>query len=325
MRAILHRLRWQTVKILFCGELDDDEVTLWLGELARAWPQGEWLRPDAARESAHLVRAAVVARPPPGSLKGFPNLALIQSLWAGVDSLLADPTLPADVPLARMVDPAMNVAMAETALWATLSLQRDCFRYAQQQQARRWQAWPQRRADEWRVGVLGLGEMGLTVASRLHANGFDVMGWARRPRSLPRGVTGFFGAEALPRMASRCDMLINLLPLTDQTRGLLAQPLFQAMQRGARLVNLGRGAHLNEADLLAALDTGQLSHAVLDVFAVEPLPAAHAFWARPDITILPHAAAATDPRSAAAVVAANLDALLEGRALAHLVERARGY
>lgn len=313
------------MKILLCGEFDTIEAQSWSRVLATAYPGGHWLDLATARAQPERVRAAVVANPPRGSLQGWPNLGLIQSLWAGVDRLLDDPTLPADVPLARMVDPWMAAAMAETALWATLALQRDFFVYARQQGQALWQAHPQRRAPGWRVTVLGLGEMGRTVAMALARQGFEVSAWAARPRAAPPGVRALFGDAALAARLPASDVLINLLPLTPATRGLLDARLFARLPAGAGLVNLARGAHVVDADLLAALDAGQLAHAVLDVFTTEPLPPAHRYWSHPRVTLLPHVAAATDRPGAAAVVAANLQALADGRPLAHLVDRRRGY
>lgn len=299
------------MSVYLCGELDAAERAAWLARLREALP-GERIADAVAGPDRAAVDVAVVANPPPGSLQGLPGLRLIQSLWAGVDRLLADPTLPPGVPVARMVDPAMNAAMAETALWAVLALQRGFFAYARQQLERRWQVLPQRRADEWRVTVLGRGQMGGTVATRLAAQGHPVRAWHRE-------------AGPLAAALADADVVLNLLPLTPATRGLLDAAAFAAMKPGAALVNLARGAHLVESDLLAALDAGQVSHAVLDVFAQEPLPAGHAFWAHPRVTVLPHAAAQTDPRSAAAVVAANVQALRAGRPIAHRVDRSRGY
>ena len=311
--------------ILLSGAFGAREREAWRQMLAAAFPAGPWLDDAQATAAPNSVRAAVVANPAPGALQGLPTLGLIQSLWAGVEGLLADPTLPPGVPLARMVDPRMNVAMAETALWAVLSLQRDLFTYADQQRRRLWRQHPQRRADETRVRVLGLGQMGCAVALALRRQGFDVAGWAATPRTLPEGLAGHFGDAALPEVLAEADILVNLLPLTPATRGLLCAPRFDALPPGAALVNLARGAHVVDADLLVALDSGRLRHAVLDVFASEPLPSAHAYWTHPRVTVLPHVAAATDPRSAAAVVAANLQALADGRPLAHRVDRVRGY
>jgi glyoxylate/hydroxypyruvate reductase A len=290
-------------------------------------PNARWLGRDEALAVADTVQVAVVANPPPGSLQGLPKLRLIQSLWAGVDRLLRDPTLPKGVPIARMVDPAMNASMAETALWATLSLHRRYFAYAQSQRQGLWQPRPQRRADSMAVLVLGLGQMGLTAARRIAQQGYRVSGWSLRARAQGEldGIDAHAGEAALPALLARSDVVINLLPLTPATAGLLDARFFAQMPRGAGLANLARGAHVVDADLLAALDLGHLAHAVLDVFHTEPLPADHAYWSHPQVTLLPHVAAQTDPASASQVVAANVQALFEGRPLAHLVQVERGY
>lgn len=288
------------MKVRLAGEID----ARWRHELAAALPEAHWCDDGDAE-------LAVVANPPPGALAGMPSLALVHSLWAGVDRLLADATLPPDVPVARMVDPAMNAAMAETATWAVLALHRGFFAYAARQREGRWQPHAQRRADEVAVLVLGRGEMGGSVGARLAALGYRVEYWYR-------------GRELAPLLGA-ADIVVNLLPLTPATRDLIDARFLAALPAGASLVNLGRGAHVVEADLLAALDDGRLRHAVLDVFCHEPLPPGHAFWAHPRVTVLPHAAAATDPRSASAVVAANLRAWRDGRPVAHLVDRGRGY
>jgi glyoxylate/hydroxypyruvate reductase len=298
------------MKVLLCGDFDAAEHTQWLNALQAAMPEAQWLDADAARTDPGAVQAAVVANPPPGSLQGLPALRLIQSLWAGVDRLLADTTLPAGVPVARMVDPAMNAAMAETVLWAVLALHRGFFAYQQRQREGVWRAHAQRRADEIGVLVLGQGEMGRTAAERLRAQGYRVTGWRRDGTPL---------APLLPT----AHVVVNLLPLTPDTRGLLDAGFFAALPRGAGIVNVARGAHVVDADLLAALDSGHLRHAVLDVFHTEPLPVHHPYWQHPRVTMLPHAAAATDARSAAAVAVANLRALQGGAPLRHLVERGR--
>ena len=307
------------MQLLLAGDLEPAELRRWQAVLATAvgaaLPAARWCTRadiDAGRVDAAAVQAAVVANPPPGSLRGLPCLQLIQSLWAGVDRLLADPTLPADVPIARMVDPAMSAAMAETALWAVLALHRGFFAYQQRQRDGVWRQHRQRRADEVRVLVLGQGAMGTAVGARLAAQGYVVEGWRRD------------GTPLAPRLAA-AEIVINLLPLTPATRGLLDAAFFAALPEGASVVNLARGAHVVDADLLAALERGHVRHAVLDVFHAEPLPAAHPYWTHPRVTLLPHAAALTDERSAAAVVAANLRALREGAPLAHLVRRDRQY
>ena len=275
-------------------------------------PEAHWLDLPAARTAPARVQAAVVANPAPGSLQGLPALRLIQSLWAGVDRLLADTTLPASVPVARMVDPAMNAAMAETALWAVLSLHRGFFAYAQRQRRCEWHVHAQRRADEVRVLVLGQGQMGRAATERIAQQGYTLNTWRR-------------DGSALPPLLAQADIVINLLPLTDDTRGLLDAEFFASLPPDANVVNLARGAHVVDADLLAALDSGHLRHAVLDVFHIEPLPSQHPYWLHPRVTLLPHAAAGTDARSAAPVVVANLRACRDGGQIQNLVARSLGY
>ncbi|MCX2863985.1 glyoxylate/hydroxypyruvate reductase A [Paucibacter sp. PLA-PC-4] len=307
------------MSVLLIGSWDDSEREQWLALLQEALPDEAW------RLAPHEdVEIAIVANPPSGSLQGLPMLGLIQSLWAGVDRLLQDPTLPEGVPLARMVDPAMNEAMAQTALWAVLGLHRRFFEVQAQQREGLWRQPEQRRAAEWRVLVLGLGELGGRVARTLQAQGYAVAGYSTRPLELP-GITGVHGDEALTAELGRADTVVNLLPLTPTTRGFFDAARLAQFKPEASLVNLARGAHVVEADLLAALDGGRLRHAVLDVFQVEPLPADHAFWRHPRVTVLPHTAAQTDARSAVAVVAANVRAWRAGAPLAHRVERRRGY
>ncbi len=328
--------------IYLCGDFDFDEAAQWAQALRRALPDEQWLTTldDADRAT---VDVAVVANPPPGSLQGLPRLRLIQSLWAGVDRLLGDASLPADVPLARMVDPAMSTAMAESVQWAVTALQRDFFTYARQQRAGVWRPHPQRRADEWPVLVLGAGEMGGAVARRLAANGHPVLAWRRggsshgsaampAPAPAPAPVHGqaiavqaISGDAALATAWAQARVVVNLLPLTAETRGFFNAARLAQMAPGTHLVNFARGAHLVDGDALAALAEGRLGELVLDVFATEPLPASHPFWSHPRVTVLPHVAAQTDVRSAAAVVAANVQRLRRGEPLLHRVERARGY
>ncbi|MEO5697273.1 MAG: glyoxylate/hydroxypyruvate reductase A, partial [Burkholderiaceae bacterium] len=227
-------------------------------------------------------------------------------------------------PLARMVDPSMNAAMAQTALWAVLGLQRRFFEYAAQQRAAVWRQHDASRPDELTVAVLGLGQMGRAVAKALASQGYRVLGWSRTATAVD-GVEVHAGADALPRVLARAAIAINLLPLTPATNALFDADMLARMPPGASLVNLARGAHVVEADLLAALDCGHLNHAVLDVFATEPLPPVHQFWSHPAVTVLPHVAAPTDPRSASLIAARNVQAWREGRPPEHLVDRSRGY
>ena len=309
--------------ILVAADFNDDEWAAWSPALEAALP-GEKLVRGGTVEQRSAVDVALVANPPIGALQGLPQLRFIQSLWAGVDRLLLDASVPVQVPLARMVDPAMNTAMAETALWAVIGLHRRFFLYANQQRAAQWQQHAQLRASEVSVGVLGLGQMGRAVAQTLARHGYRVAGWSTSP-AVVDGVAASSGEAALHILLANAHIVVNLLPLTPATMGLFDANTLARMRPGASLVNLARGAHVVEADLLAALDSGQLQHAVLDVFATEPLPADHPFWRHRSVTVLPHVAAQTDPRSAARIAADNVRSFRAGHAPANLVDRGRGY
>ncbi len=307
--------------LLLVGEAD--RVATWRGALQAALPKEPVLLPDPDLDRA-AVTVALVAAPPPGALAGLPGLRLIQSLWAGVDGLLGDPDLPEAVPLARLVDPGLTASMRDSVLMHVLSLHRRLPDYRAQQAAGLWRPLPQGPASACKVGVLGLGAMGAASATALAGLGYEVWGWSRSPRTL-EGVRCTSGDDGLAALLKGCRILVNLLPLTPATAGLLSAGLFERLPPGSALVNLGRGRHLVEDDLLAALATGRLGHAVLDVLAVEPAPPAHPFWRHPRITLTPHVAAPTDPASAAVVAARAVRDLRAGRPVAHLVRRGRGY
>lgn len=311
------------MSVWLCGHFEDVERDAWLSALRERLPGETVLSRRGLSEDAD-IDIALVADASAQALEGLPRLRFVQSLWAGVERLLRDGGVPDGVVLARMVDPAMNEAMAQTALWAVLGLHRDFFLYARQQQQRRWVPHPQRRADEVTVAVLGLGQMGAAAARRLVQAGYRVIGWSARHRDLA-GVRCLSGDAALAEVLAQAQVVINLLPLTPATAGLLNAKTLAQLPRGAAVVNLARGGHVVEADLLAALDRGHIAHAVLDVFATEPLPHAHLFWSHPQVTVLPHVAAATDVRSAATVVARQVQAYRAGQPIEYVVDRQRGY
>jgi glyoxylate/hydroxypyruvate reductase A len=270
------------------------------------------------------VDIALAANPPWGELATYPNLRFVQSLWAGVDGLLGDPSLPAHLVIARLIDPAMAQTMAEGAIAAVLYLHRQFPAYLQLQAERTWRQLTQPITAHRHVGVLGFGKMGQPVARGLAALGFRVRAWGLSPKS-EAGLDYSWGAAGLDKVLANSHILINLLPLTAETTGFLNAGLFKRLPAGAALINLGRGGHLREEDLEEALRTGHLSHAVLDVFRQEPLAAGHPFWSHPQITVLPHVAATTDPESAAPLALQNIMAFRAGRPLTGLVSRARGY
>jgi glyoxylate/hydroxypyruvate reductase A len=298
-------------------------VARWRPYLAVAWPERDvrfW--PDIGDRAT--IDYALVWHPEPGLLASLPNLKLIVSLGAGIDHLLGDPRLPPGVPILRLVDPHMTRAMCEYVALQVLRLHRQDVDYRAQQAAGEWRERPQKNASERRVGILGFGVLGEAAGRTLQALGFDVAGWSRTPRQVP-GFTTYAGAAGLDRMLARSEILVCLLPMTQETEGILNAALFARLPRGAGLVNAGRGRHLVEADLLAALGAGQLSAAVLDVFHDEPLPAGHSFWRHPRIVVTPHVAAETNPPTAATIIADAIRDFEAGRPVANLIDPARGY
>lgn len=291
--------------------------------LAAAMP-GERIVPfrmlaDAERDEA---RVAIVANPDPAEVAALPGLVWVQSLWAGVERLVNAFDRP--LPIVRLVDREMARTMAEAVLAWTYYLQRDMPAYARQQRAGLWRPHPYRKPADTTVGLLGLGALGIAAAERLLGAGFRVLGWSRSPKAVP-GIETAHGLEALPAMLGRCDILVCLVPLTPETRGLVNAERLAALKPGAALINFARGPIVVTADLLAALDGGHLAHAVLDVFAVEPLPTESPLWSHPGVTVLPHISGPTDMPSAAATVAANLREFRRTGRPPRGIDTARGY
>jgi glyoxylate/hydroxypyruvate reductase len=305
------------------GHFSAQEYAHWRETLVAGLP-GESLHLPNEQYDPACIDIALVANPPAGSLAGLKNLLLIQSLWAGVDRLLSDRSLPEDVPIVRLVDPNLTQAMIECAGACVMFLHRQLPAYARQQAAREWKKLAQPIARERRVGILGLGELGRAVAQALASLAFDVGAWSAGSRRV-EDIEVWSGASGLARLLQRTDILINLLPLTPHTSGILNAQLFARLPQGAAIINLARGGHLNENDLLDALASGQLSHAILDVFRDEPLPSQHPFWSHPGITVLPHVAAVTDVNTAAKIAVQNIKAFRAGSMPAPLVDRAKGY
>ena len=300
----------------------DEDADAWRAALLRFMP-GLDLRiwPETGDRSE--IDAALVWRAPPGLLASLPNLRLILSLGAGVDAMLADPTLP-DLPLCRLVDPSLTRMMGEFVLTLVLKYHRQLDRFAQAQRERRWSFALPPQPGETSVGILGLGELGSHAARLLRDHGFAVRGWSRRRRTI-EGVACFAGPEERAAFLAETSILVCLLPLTADTRGILDARLLAGLPHGARLINLGRGGHLVERDLLDALAAGTIAHASLDCFSAEPLPAEHPFWSHPRIDITPHVASFALPASAAEGVIDNLRRLRAGLPLRNLVDRSRGY
>lgn len=272
------------------------------------------------------IEAAVCWFPPHGLLAQLPRLELVQSLAAGIDHLVDDAALPREVPLCRVVDTTMTAGMNAYVCWAVVQQQRHMSAYVKSAAAAQWQEQPFVTPRRHRVGIAGLGNLGLACANSLATIGYDVRGWSRSAKAyLAEGVTAFHGDDQLDAFLSGCDTLVCLLPLTPQTHGFLNAELFSKLPRGAHLINVGRGDHLVEADLIAALASGQLRAATLDAFSVEPLPAEHPFWHDPRILVTPHIATRTDGLVIVQQTLDNLAALQRGERPRLQVDLARGY
>ncbi|HJQ55928.1 MAG TPA: glyoxylate/hydroxypyruvate reductase A [Vineibacter sp.] len=270
------------------------------------------------------IEIALAWKPPPGALARLPGLRLIVSTGMGVDHLLVDPDLPRDIPIVRIIDPGLVGQMAEYAIYWTLHHHRDMDAYAAQQRDRVWNEVPYTDTATRRVGILGLGEIGADTARKIAALGFATAGWSRTPRVID-GVDCLHGVDGFETLLRRSDILIDVLPMTPQTANLLDARTIALLPRGAFFINMARGGHVVDQDLIAALDSGHLAGAVLDVFHVEPLAADHPFWAHRKIRVTPHIAGPTNPRTAAESVADNVRRLRAGRALVNLIDRAAGY
>jgi glyoxylate/hydroxypyruvate reductase len=295
----------------------------WRPLLAELLPEHEiryW--PEIGDRSS--INYALVWHPEPGMLATLPNLKMIFGLGAGIDHLLRDPDLPRHLPIVRLVDPYMTDAMSEYVALSVLRLHRQDLDYLAQQREAVWRERDQKNAAERPVGILGFGTLGQDAGRKLRALGFDVAGWRSSEKSVP-GFAAFAGADGFDRLLRRSEIVVCLLPLTPETRGILNASSFARMPSGAAIVNAGRGGHVVEADLLRALDSLQVSGAVLDVFEDEPLPREHPFWRHPRVIVTPHVAAETHPPTAAPLVRDAIRQCEAGLPIANRVDLARGY
>ena len=264
-------------------------------------------------------------RPPFGLFKSLPNLKAIFSLGAGVDAFLADPDFPKAVPLVRFVDPQLSGEMAQYVVMHTLLQHRHQREFDIAQAQAKWaqRVLPRKTADT-RIGILGLGEIGTVAGERLRDLGFPVSGWSRSRKTVD-GIESHAGESEFAAFLGHSDFLICLLPLTKETRGILNAKTFAMLPQGAYVINVARGGHLVESDLIAAIDSGHLSGATLDVFETEPLPADNPIWKHPKIIATPHIAAITSPLAATRSILGGIAALERGDAPVNVVDMNRGY
>lgn len=312
------------MKILFYSPGSD--TGLWLESLRARLPDADvWAwTPEVAQWQADY---AVLWAPPAELFASQRSLKAVFNLGAGVDRLINLPhaaSLMGKVPLVRLNDAGMAVQMAEYVCHALIRHTRSFDRYRVQQHKAQWQVLPPLERAAWPVGVMGLGDIGARVARSIAAFEYPTFGWSRTPKNLP-GVTTFSGRENLDSFLSRVRVLVCLLPLTADTRGILNRGTLARLQPGGYLINVARGQHLVEADLLALLDEGSLAGAALDVFAAEPLPADHPFWTHPNITLTPHMSAITLREESVVQVAGKIAAMEAGLEISGVVAAEHGY
>lgn len=296
---------------------------MWTPHLRRLLPDLDIRMEDepARRDDIHYC---IAWKPAPGSLAALPNLKVAFSMGAGVDAIVADPTFPRHVPLSRVVDPTLSQSMTEYVVLNVLYWHRRMQDFQSLQRQKKWRQLAAPRADSVRVGILGFGVLGQAAATPLKALNYRVAGWSQTAKHV-EGVTGFHGRDGLVPFLNQTDILVCLLPLTPDTRGILDAGLFAALPAGACVINAARGGHLVENDLRAALDSNHLRGATLDVFTTEPLPEDNPLWSHPKVVVTPHSAAATDPASFMAHVARTITRVDQGLPPENLVDFSRGY
>ncbi len=307
--------------LVFYSEFDD--FATWRDALHAQIPDLR-IVPASEIDDPAAVHYALTWKAPAGFFAKMPNLRLIINLGAGVDSLVGRDDLPAGIPITRITDPNMARMMAGYVLFAALRHARDIPYFEQAQRRGEWAYRHPRAPEEWTVAVLGLGELGARAAQELRRQGFSVLGWSRSPRQI-EGIDCHAGMESLDTVLSRADILVVMLPLTPQTRGLLDRRRLMRLPRGAALINVARGALIDQAAMTELLASGHLGGATLDVFEREPLPTSDALWKMDNVLITPHLASVAIPASAATQIANNILRVSQGLAPENRVDPARGY
>jgi glyoxylate/hydroxypyruvate reductase A len=270
------------------------------------------------------VEYALVWNHPPGVFKEFPNIKVIASMGAGVDHIMRDPELPENVKVTRIVDEQLAKDMAEFVLALVLNKLRNLSLHQHLEQQREWKPKSYQRIEEVKIGIMGMGELGSTVGKKLIQNGFSVSGWANSKKDLGN-IKMYAGQEELDPFLAESEILVCLLPLTPDTENILNKDIFKKLPENAFLINVARGNHLVENDLIDMIDTGHLSGAALDVFRKEPLPEDHPFWNHPKIQVTPHIASVTKPASVVSQVLGNYERMKNKEELENVVDKGKGY
>lgn len=310
--------------IPFFGNLSDAERDVWINVLQQSLPNCRVLPlSELTVKECQEVKVAIVSNPEPSELKKLPNLVWIQSVWAGVERMLAE-LQDVDFEIVRMTDPQLAKTMAEAALAWSLYLHRDMPIYMAQQRQKIWKPHALVHAKSRNIAILGLGKLGIAAAYKLHQQGFNVSGYSRSEKTL-EGIDTYHGEKGLEDTLSTADILIILLPLTPETKGLLSKKMLAKLPSNASIINFARGPIIDHDALIEALDARALNHAVLDVFPVEPLPEDNPLWEHPNVTILPHISSSTSKDTASLLITKNIQDYLETGAIPLSVNRVLGY
>lgn len=295
------------------------EIANWIAVFKEIDPHIELqVYPDISQKES--VEVVVLWQHPKGILTEFPNLKLICSMGSGVDHIMAD-YAPDRVPITRIVDPRLTFSMTNYVVMGILNYHRQLLRYIRDKQSKTWDM--SNPEIPITVGVMGVGELGGDVLDKVAGLGIPVIGYGNRPKSGFRHP--YFHGEQLQEFLNEVNVVVCLLPLTPKTEGFLNKDLFEKFQQGTYLINVARGKHLVEADLIPAIKSGHISGALLDVFQKEPLPDNHAFWEQEEITITPHIASITNYKAAAPQIMENYRNLQQNRPLINQINKDQGY
>ncbi|MGJ8646223.1 MAG: 2-hydroxyacid dehydrogenase [Marinomonas colpomeniae] len=310
--------------IPFISRISAEEQTIWL-EILSPMMNDEVIIPfsDLTEDEKLQCDVAIVANPDPEDLRALPNLKWVQSLWAGVEKMMQELSSPS-FSVVRLATPDLSNTMSEAVLAWTLFLHRDMHIYAKQQSHKVWRQHSMVVAKDRRIGVLGLGALGKASAQRLVDNGFSVSGWSRNEKHIDN-IECFYGEDGLACLLQKSDILICLLPLTNETNNLLNEQKLSYLPVGASIINFARGPIVDDAALLMKLEERHLSHAILDVFMQEPLPESHPYWVNENVTVLPHISAPTNPYSTSNIVVENINYYRKTGIIPPAVDSTQGY
>jgi len=282
-----------------------EDMEVWSSALQEAMPEmNVKVYPDEG--DVNDIEYAVVWKHPRGILNQYPNLKAILSLGAGVDHVISDPELPEGLPIVRLVDKKLTHEMFLHSLHWVLHFHSDQYLYRIQQQSREWIQQSSVQSEDRTIGIMGLGNIGKSIGDSLVNLDFNVVGWGARPKNSLGEINYYYGQEQLAVFLRQSDILINVLPLTENTKNILTKNELKLLPEGSFIINIGRGGIINEIDLLSALDSGHITAAALDVFAQEPLPENNSLWTHPSVYVTPHIAGQSNPRSAAKTIAENI-------------------